>query len=207
MSELRREVERLEVEQVRGALAAGWSWRRIAEALGVSKQAAHRKHAARRAAAPEAVPDQHQRLVVAGQARQTVEYAREEARSLKHPAVEPQHLLLGLLRQGEAVAGVLMSAGLDLDSPRAEVRSLGSADEESETGLPHGDRVPVSAPARAAFEQSLREAVARGDRRLEPEHLLLALLRDRDGGAAEVLGSLGVPAGRLQRLVERAAGG
>lgn len=100
-----------------------------------------------------------------------------------------------------------MNAGLDLDSARAEVRSLGAADEESETGLPRGDRLPVSAPARAAFEQSLREAVARGDERLGPEHLLLALLRDRDGGAAEVLGSLGVPAGRLQRLVERGADG
>ena len=130
---------------------------------------------------------------------------RRRGRSSIRP--EPQHLLLGLLRQGEAVAGVLMSAGLDLDSARAEVRSLGAADEESKTGLPRGDRLPVSAPARAAFEQSLREAVARGDERLGPEHLLLALLRDRDGGAAEVLGSLGVPAGRLQRLVERGAGG
>ncbi len=192
---------------MRAAVAEGWSWRQIAEALGVSKQAAHRKHAAKPAPpAPEAGPDRRQHLVVTGQARQTVEYAREEARSLKHPAVEPQHLLLGLLRQGEEVAGALTSAGVTLDAARAEVRSLGAADEESETGLPRRDRVPVSAAARAAFEQSLREAVARGDGRLGPEHLLLALLRDRRGGAAEVLGRVGVPAGRLQRLAERAAG-
>jgi len=208
IGELRLEVERLEVEQVRGALAAGWSWRQIAEALGVSKQAAHRKHAARPAPEPpQAVGDQRQRLVVTGQARQTVEYAREEAQALRHPAVEPYHLLLGLLRQGEAVAAVLVGAGLDLDSTRAEVRSLGAADEESETGLPRGDRVPVSAAARAAFEQALREAVTRGEGKLGPEHLLLAMLRDRHGGAAEVLGRLGVPAGRLQRLVEQATAG
>jgi len=102
---------------------------------------------------------------------------------------------------------VLVSAGLDLNLVRAEVRSLGAAQEESETGMPRGDRVPVSAAARASFEQSLREAVARGDEKLGPEHLLLALLRDRRGGMAEVLGRLGVPAGRLQRSVEQVAAG
>jgi len=208
VSELRREVERLEVEQVRAALAEGWSWRQIAEALGVSKQAAHRKHAAQPAPPrPAAGPEERQHLVVTGQARQTVEYARQEARALRHPAVQPYHLLLGLLRQGEAAAAVLVDAGLNLDLARAEVRSLGAGDEESETGLPRRDRVPVSAAARAAFEQSLREAVARGDEKLGPEHLLLALLRDRRGGTAEVLGRLGVPAGRLQRSVEQAAAG
>lgn len=207
VSELRTEVERLEVEQVREALAAGWSWRRIADALGVSKQAAHRKHAARPApAAPAAEPGERQRLVVSGEARKTVEFARQEARSLKHPAVEPQHLLLGLLRQGVAVASVLVGAGLDLDSARAEVRTLGAADEESDSGIPRRDAVPVSAASRAAFEQSLREAVARNDERLGPEHLLLALLRDRDGGAAELVGRVGIPAGRLQQMVERAVG-
>ncbi|MBA3358535.1 MAG: hypothetical protein H0U20_03645, partial [Thermoleophilaceae bacterium] len=108
-------------------------------------------------------------MVVTGQARQTVEYAREEARTLRHPAVQPYHLLLGLLRQDEAVAAVLVGAGLDLDRVRAEVRSMGAGDEESETGMPRGDRVPVSAAARASFEQSLREAVARGDEKLGPE--------------------------------------
>ncbi len=208
VSELRSEVERLEVEQVRSALAAGWSWRQIAEALGVSKQAAHRKHAARRAPpAPKPRADQRNRVVITGQARKTVEYAREEARSLRHPAVQPFHLLLGLLRPGDAVATTLVSAGIDLDSARAEVRSIGAADEESETGLPRGDRVRVSAAARAAFEQALREAVARGDATLGPEHLLLALLRDGHGGATEVLGRLGVPAGRLARLAEQTAEG
>jgi len=207
VSDLRLEVERLEVEQVRGALAAGWSWRQIAEALGVSKQAVHRKHAAQPAPPPPAPgPDQRQRLVVTGQARQTVEYAREEARTLRHPAVQPCHLLLGLLRQDDAVAAVLVGAGLELERVRTEVRSMGAGDEQSQTGVPRGDRVPVSAAARAAFEQSLREAVARGDEKLGPEHLLLALLRDRRGGALEVLGRLGVPAGRLQRSVEQAAG-
>ena len=66
---------------------------------------------------------------------------------------------------------------------------------------------PCRPPRRAAFEQSLREAVARDDEKLGPEHLLLALLRDRHGGAAEVVGRLGVPAGRLERLVEQATPG
>lgn len=198
---LRREVEALEVEQVRVALAAGWSWRRIAESLGVSKQAAHRKHAARPPGGP-LPPTDGRRLVITGPARRAVEHARDEARSLGHPAVEPQHLLLGLLRLGGPAAAALHSAGVDLERAQAEVRPTVAPSEDAERS--RRDRTPVAPATRASFEQSLREAVARRDDRLGPEHVLLALIRDRDGRAAAVLGRLGVPAGRLQRLLERA---
>lgn len=200
---LRREVEALEVEQVRHALGAGWSWRRIAEALGVSKQAAHKKHAARPPTTIAPVAE-GQRLVITGQARRAVEYAREEARRLEHPAVEPAHLLLGLLRSSNgATATALREAGIDLDSTRRDVqtmRPVGPADGAE----PAPARLPVSPGARGAFEQALREAVGRGDGHLGLEHMMLALLRDSESGAVETLGRLGVPPRRLHRMLERA---
>jgi len=194
----------LEVEQVRRALAAGWSWQRIADALGVSKQAAHRKHAphSRRAARPST--EQRQRLVITGQARRAVAHAREEAQDLGHPVAEPQHLLLGLLRQQSAASVALRGVKVALDAARREVRELYAVDAPTDPPLPRGGHVPVSPDARACFEDSLREAVGRGDGHLGPEHLLLALLGDREGNAMHVLARLGVPTGRLSSALERA---
>ncbi len=204
VAELRREVDVLEVEQVRQALATGWSWQRIAKALGVSKQAAHRKHAPRFPRAAGSSEEQRQRLVITGQARRAVEHAREEAQGLGHPAVEPQHLLLGLIRQQSAASVALRRVRVALDAARREVRELYAVDAPTDPELPRRGRVPVSPDARACFEQSLREAVGRGDAHLGPEHLLLALLGDREGGAMPVLARLGVPTGRLSSALERA---
>ena len=203
LAELRREVEALEIQQVQRALAEGWSWQRIAAALGVSKQAAHRKHAVRGARAPEPQADQRQGLVITGEARKTVEYARAEAGSLGHPSVESEHLLLGLLRQSGAASRALAGAKVTLDGARTEVRDMHLHETPAEASAPGRGRLPVSDIARTAFEQALREAVDRGEDHLGPEHLLMSLLRDREGGASEVLARLGVPAGRLQALLER----
>ncbi len=204
VSALRREVETLEVEQVRLALDKGWSWRQIAEALGVSKQAAHRKHAARPPRAIEPAGER-QRLVITGQARRAVEYARDEARQLNHSTVEPAHLLLGLLRSGDgAVGSALREAGIDLDSTRRDARAARPASAADAGPGAARTRLPISPRARQAFEQALREAVARGDDHLGMEHVLLALVRNSEGGAVETLGRLGVAPRRLQRLLERA---
>lgn len=203
--ELRRELEALEVTQVRHALDEGWPWRRIAEALGVSKQAAHKKHGVRRTAQGEPVAEERRRLVITGQARGVVEYGREEAVRSGDGAVEPQHLLLGIIRSGDGpAASALRNAGLDLERARREIR--GQRVKESDTdehALPRA-RLPVSPEARASFEQSLREAVARGDSHLGVEHVLLALLGVPDGGAVQALVRLGVPVGRLHHSLERA---
>lgn len=204
VAELRREVDALEVDHVRQALSAGWSWQRIAQALGVSKQAAHRKHAPRFPRTAKPSEAQRQRLVITGQARRAVEHAREEAQGLGHPGVEPQHLLLGLLRQQSAVSVALRRVKVTLEAARREVRELYAVDAPTDPDLPRRGRVPVSRRARACFEQSLREAVGRGDDHLGPEHLLLALLGDREGSAMDVLARLGVPIGRLSSALERA---
>ena len=204
VAELRREVEALEAAQVRHAVAEGWSWRRIAEALGVSKQAAHKKHGAPRAS--QARGEEGQRLVITGQARDVVEHAREEAAKAGDKAVEPQHLLLGLLRSGGGPAwAALRAAGVDLEAARREVQAGRNREVDTDEHALPRSRLPVSPAARAGFEQSLREAVARGDDHLGVEHVLLALLGDDEGAAARTLGRLGVPLGRLHRLLERAS--
>lgn len=204
--ELRRELEALEVAQVRHAAAAGWSWREIAAALGVSKQAAHKKHGVPRAQPRRPIGEDGQRLVITGQARQVVEHAREEAAAAGDPIVETQHLLLGVLRSGDGPASTALGrAGVELEAARRETRHVRRrADfETGDQGLPRR-RLPVSPLARESFEQSLREAVGRRDAHLGVEHVLLALLCERDGAASEALGRLGVALGRLHHLLEKA---
>ena len=133
-----------------------------------------------------------------------VEFAREEAQELGDASVEPQHLLLGLLRGGDGPAWTaLRGAGVHLEAVRQELSATRAKEAETdEHALPRG-RPPVSPAARSSFEQSLREAVARSDEHLGVEHVLLALICDRDGAAAQTIGRLGVPLGRLHRQLER----
>ena len=204
---LRGRLESLEALHVERAVRAGWSWRRIADVLGVSKQAVHKKHARRVAERlAEEVSPERRRLVVTGHARQAVRFAREEADALGAGSVRPEHLLLGLLRddRGPAVAA-LASAGVSLAAARRAAEADGPGDGAgSERSA--GERLPVSPEARAVMEQSLREAVRRGDGHLGVEHLLLALLRDDDGPAIRILRAVGADPDSLERLVDEAIG-
>jgi hypothetical protein len=202
---IRRRLDDLEAGHVDAALRSGWSWSRIAAALEVSKQAAHRKHSRRRrtevatsassASPAEPAPGARRQLTITGEARRVVEYAREEARRVGAAGVGPEHLLLGLLRspQGKA-AGALAAAGVALEPARAHVDALASEDAGRLTAgeAPGGRRPPVLPEARRVFEQALREAVAQGDAHLGVEHMLLALVSAERGGAEAVLARLGV---------------
>jgi len=188
---LRGRVDALEAGLVEKAVRAGWSWRQVAEVLGVTKQAAHKKHARRVAERLAAEPTKDRtKLVVTGRARVSVRFAREEAAALGAPELRPEHLLLGLLRDAESAAGLaLTGAGVTLDAARAAGATLASA---GEAPLAADERLPVSPAARAAMEESLREAVRRGDEHLGVEHLLLSLIHDEEGPAAQTLAALGV---------------
>lgn len=192
---IRRRLDILEAGQVDAALQDRWSWSRIAAALEVTKQAAHRKHSARRrteaASSPPApatrrpAPAGRQQLTITGEARRVVEYAREEASSLGAEGVGPEHLLLGLLRSPQSQAArALGAAGVSLESARARVGALASSRGGRLAGeAPDGRRPPVLPEARHVFEQALREAVARSDAHLGVEHMLLALIGAERGGA------------------------
>jgi hypothetical protein len=172
----REQLDALEASHVDAALEQGHSWSQIADALGISKQAAHKRHAERARHNADGGPAAAagRRLLVTGQARRVVGLAREEARALRSEQVEPEHLLLGLLRDDHGTAlRALEGAGARLGDLRAAL-----AGGRRRVGGRGASRVSVSPATREALEQSLREAVQLGDSHLGVEHLLLALLRD-----------------------------
>ena len=193
VAELRGRLDTLEAAHVDEAIASGWSWTRVAQALGVTKQAAHARHARR----AKRVQDG---LVVAGRARQVVQRARTEAAALGAPNVESDHLLLGLLREDAgAVREALEACGISYDVVRARAAPPRGASVKASGRAP-----AVSPSTREVLEQSMREAVARGDGRLDVEHLLLAVLHEPGGrGQGAVLAGGRTP-GAIERRLARA---
>ena len=191
-AELRRRLDVWEAAHVDEAVAAGWSWQRIAESLGVTKQAAHARHARRSQQAQEG-------LVVAGRARRAVQRAREEAAGLGAERLETDHLLLGLLREEDGpVKAVLADCGITGDAVRTAAAPAKPAQRR-------GAAAPAVSPEmREALQQSMREAVVRGDRRLDVEHLLLAVLHEPGGRGRRAVMASGHSPGAVERRLGRA---
>ena len=186
--ELRRRLVTLEAAHVDQAIEAGWSWRQVAVALGVTKQAAHARHARRTQRAQEG-------LVVAGRARQAVARAKAEAARLGAERVETDHLLLGLLLDDRGpVREALDDCGITCESVRRRPDP-----PDATTGLERPSDPAVSPSTREVLEQSMREAVERGDARLDVERLLLAVLHEPGGRGQRAV----VASGRSPRAVER----
>lgn len=212
---LRGCLDTLEAEHVDAALEARSSWRQIAEALGVSRQAAHRKHTARLAAAAQARARSvsGNQLVIVGPARVAVVMARQEAAAVQSPNVGTEHLLAGLLRQRDGVAAAaLTTLGVTLDKVRhCAQASTDRARGEPETadhaviGATAKPKLPFSRRGREALEQALREAVRLGDDHLGVEHLLLALMRDGESRAVECLERLRVTPAMVEAELHRIA--
>jgi hypothetical protein len=212
---LRQELEALERHHVATAVAEGWSWSKVAVALGVTKQAAHKKHARAvkalaAAAEGDAVPGDA-RVVVTSEARDAVRFAREEATAAGVKVVGTEHLLLGVMRAASPEdARVLQAAGVDLDAARDCLQPT-MAEEDRAIAVTATDTAAAAAAtgvsplARACLEQSLRETVRRSDRQLKPKHILLALGSRPDGGAARTLESLGASPETIRRLLESRA--
>jgi ATP-dependent Clp protease ATP-binding subunit ClpA len=214
---LREELELLERHHVATAVTSGWSWSKVAAALGVSKQAAHKKHARTvRALAvdeepPEAVPG-NDRVTVAAEARLAVRCGRDEARSAGMSVVGTEHLLLGVLRADpeSRAARALAQEGVTIESARAGLAPTLTEEDQavsvsSQSTAEAARATGVSPLARECLEGALREAVRRGDRHLGLDHLLLALVSRDDGGAARTLTTLGTSSAAVrQRLLEGA---
>jgi DNA-binding Lrp family transcriptional regulator len=188
---LRRRLDELEAANVDFGLRAGLSWSQIASALGVSKQAAHRRHAGR-ARAAGVKPGTG--AVVSGSARQAVAVARQATAG----ALGSAQLMLGALHEESGGPCIALGSLTSVSRTREALRAVPA---EGEPGL-------VSEPARRSLEQSLREAVRLGSQRLEVEHLALAVLRDRDGPVARALEEAGTTAEQLEdALLERLGAG
>jgi hypothetical protein len=205
---LRHHLDALEEHHVELALRQGWSWSQIADQLGVSKQAAHRRYAARLRPRLEAAESDDTLHGITVQAREALEYAGQEAAAMGHPAVGPEHLLLALLRddRGPAVEA-LEAVGVSFAAARREIRRLyGEPDDGDGDGRSASAAAPISARAREVLERALREAAGTGEGAIGVEHFLLGLLHDAQGGAVRVLERLGVlPADVEKALVQALA--
>lgn len=132
-------------------------------------------------------------------ARRAILLAQEDARALGHTCIGTEHLLLGLLHEGEGVAvQVLRSSGIEYERVQGLVREILGEGEEAPGGhLPFADR------AKRVMEMSLREAVRLRNNYIGTKHLLLGLLREGEGFAAQLLVRLGFDRQQaLQRIAE-----
>ncbi len=201
LTALRQQLDATEPELVQRALEAGASWSRIARALGITKQAAHRKY---RYVFDHAfgASGGGPRVVVTNEARQVMQFAREEAKRLGQPAVGTEHVLLGILhcRQSHAVKA-LNALGVTLESARRSLQTTlpGLPSKPSEGAPADG----VTPQARRILEGSLRETLKRGEGHIGVEHLLLALLADSRSGAVQTLEALRTTPAGIRRRIER----
>lgn len=188
LTSLRARLDALERRHVGSMLAERASWAQIAETLGITRQAAHHRH--RHAPRPEVAAEPSakvQRMLVTSVARGTVRLARTEATAQGASAVGTEHLLLALTQTApDPVARVLATAGIDERALRITLQPTIVA-----SGSCRGDERGFTSHAREVLEGSLREAVERGEGYIGAAHLLLALLRNPAGGAAQTLHALG----------------
>jgi prophage maintenance system killer protein len=136
-------------------------------------------------------------------ARRAVHLAREEALLLRHDQVGTEHLLLGLLYEGEGVAAhVLESLGISPQDVRGQVDEIIGPGQSA----PRGD-IPFTPAARRVLRLSLQESLRLGHRYIGTEHLLLGLLGEAEGVAAQVLNRLGADQARVRdRTLDLLAG-
>ena len=131
-------------------------------------------------------------------ARRVVVFAQDEARGLNHNWIGTEHLLLAVIREGHGVgAKALESMQISLDAARQQVESIIGRGQN-----PVGDgHIPFTPRAKKVLELSLREALQLGHNYIGTEHILLGLIREGDGVAAQVLVSLGCDLNRARQQV------
>ncbi len=187
---------------VQESRTAGCSWSQIGTALGVTKQAAQQRHSALRSligkfkgGVESAVGGMFTRFTPP--ARQVVVLAQEEARRLRHNYIGTEHLLLGLLAEGQGVgAQALQGAGITLDAARAGVEKIIGCGQETPSG-----HVPFTPRSKKVLELSLRESHHLGHNYIGTEHILLGLLKEGEGVAAQIIVAADVRLDQLRNNV------
>ncbi|MDI3281584.1 MAG: Clp protease N-terminal domain-containing protein, partial [Bacillota bacterium] len=137
-------------------------------------------------------------------AERVILLSQEEARRLGHSAVGTEHILLGLIREGDGVAArALQSLGLTLEAIQEEVeKMMGRVEIQPPMG-----KVTLTPRAKRVIELAIDEARQLGHNYVGTEHLLLGLLREKEGIAAQVLRSLGVDLVKVRERVVELLGG
>jgi ATP-dependent Clp protease ATP-binding subunit ClpC len=130
-------------------------------------------------------------------ARRVVVLAQEEARGLNHNYIGTEHIHLGLIHEGEGVASkALESLGISLEAVREQVQEIIGQGQQAPTG-----HIPFTPRAKKVLELSLREALQLGHNYIGTEHILLGLIREGEGVAAQVLVKLGADLSRVRQQV------
>ena len=136
-------------------------------------------------------------------AQHVIYYAQEEARAMNYPAVGTEHLLLGILREGESVASkALTNMGVDLQKTREIVLQLLSPGQD-----PVGDEIAITPRVKKVLVLAQDEAAHWGVNYIGTEHLLLGILREGEGVASQVLAQLGVEPEKVRKQVIALLGG
>jgi ATP-dependent Clp protease ATP-binding subunit ClpC len=135
-------------------------------------------------------------------ARRVVVLAQEEARMLNHNYIGTEHILLGLIHEGEGVAAkALESLGISLDAVRQQVEEIIGQGQQAPSG-----HIPFTPRAKKVLELSLREALQLGHNYIGTEHILLGLIHEGEGVAAKALESLGISLDAVRQQVEEIIG-
>jgi hypothetical protein len=164
----------------------GHSWSDISAALGVSKQAAHKRFSPPAPALERFTP----------RARRVLEHAEVTARALGHPAIESEHLLLGLFEEPEGIAARVLT---ELGASRATVERELLA--RVQRGAAIGHQVPLSARAAGVVGAAVGQALELGHNYVGTEHLALAVYSDSEGIGAQILTQLGVERAQVRAKV------
>ncbi len=130
-------------------------------------------------------------------ARRVIVLAQDEAKLLNHNFIGTEHILLGLIHEGEGVAAkALESLGIELEAVRQQVEEIIGQGQQVPTG-----HIPFTPRAKKVLELSLREALQMNHNYIGTEHILLGLIREGEGVAAQVLIKLGADLGRVRSTV------
>ncbi|MEU8043433.1 Clp protease N-terminal domain-containing protein [Micromonospora echinofusca] len=178
------------------ARRSGASWTEIGRSMGVSKQAAQKRFVPK---ADETPPDPQQGFSrFTPRARNVVMASQNEARATGHAEIRPEHLVLGLLSEPEALAAkAIVAQGVPLERVR---EAATAALPPSTAEVP--DLIPYDAQGKKALELTFREALRLGHNYIGTEHILLALLEHENG--AGVLSGLGVGKAAIEEWVAAA---
>jgi len=186
LTRIRAELREFERQQVARALTRGCSYGDVARAMGISRQAAHRRFkdlAKQKSTRLDCLPP-------TPEVRLVFDYARAEARALGASVLAPVHVVLGILRNGDPrAAAALFASGLDLEQARRAAR----ADRASADGGRHAQRVDI----RTMLTETANCARRRGSEEVEVEHLLRSALTSDDRDAGRMLERLGVAPDRV----------
>jgi ATP-dependent Clp protease ATP-binding subunit ClpC len=130
-------------------------------------------------------------------ARRVVVLAQQEARNLDHNYIGTEHLLLGLVHEGEGIAALaLAQLDISLERIRSDVEAIVGRGSKPQSG-----HIPFTPRAKKVLELSLREALQLGHSYIGTEHILLGLVREGEGVAAQVLERLGADLDRVRETV------